>query len=62
MPTPVKTLREFSALSSSSFPGLNDNQGADGFELKTRLVNMVQANPFCGKAIEDANAHLQNFL
>ena len=23
---------------------------------------MVQANPFCGKASEDANAHLQNFL
>jgi hypothetical protein len=23
---------------------------------------MVQASPFCGKAFEDANAHLQNFL
>ena len=23
---------------------------------------MVQASPFCGKASEDANAHLQNFL
>jgi len=23
---------------------------------------MIQASPFCGKASEDANAHLQNFL
>ena len=30
--------------------------------MKTRLVNMVQASPFCGKSSEDANAHLQNFL
>ena len=59
-----KTLRQFSAPSSSHIPiGLNVNQaGNDGFELKTRLVNMVQASPFCGKASEDANAHLQNFL
>jgi len=43
--------------------GLNQEQaGNDGFELKTGLVNMVQASPFCGKASEDANAHLQNFL
>jgi hypothetical protein len=42
---------------------LNVNQaGNDGLELKTGLVNMVQASPFCGKAFEDANAHLQNFL
>ena len=55
-----KTLHQFSALSSSHIPiGLNANQaGNDGFELKTRLVNMVQASPFCGKASEDANAHL----
>src|SRR6185437_4487762 len=59
-----KTLRQFSAPSSSHIPiGLNVNKaGNDGFELKTRLVNMVQASPFCGKASEDANAHLQNFL
>ena len=25
-------------------------------------MNMVKASPFCGKASEDANAHLQNFL
>jgi len=32
------------------------------FELKPRLINMVQANQFCGKAHEDASAHLQHFL
>jgi hypothetical protein len=32
------------------------------FELKLALINMVQQNPFCGKASEDANAHLQHFL
>ena len=60
----AKTLRQFSAPSSSHIPTrLNVNQaGSDGFELKTGLVNMVQASPFCGKASEDANAHLQNFL
>ena len=26
------------------------------------MVNMVQASPFYGKASEDANAHVQNFL
>jgi len=59
-----KTLRQFSAPSSSHIPtGLNANQASnDDFELKTGLVNMVQASPFCGKASEDANAHLQNFL
>ena len=49
--------------SASSPAGLNQEQaGNDGFELKTGLVNMVQASPLCGKASEDANAHLQNFL
>jgi len=59
-----KSLRQFSAPSSSHIPsGLNQDQaGNDGFELKTGLVNMVQASPFCGKASKDANAHLQNFL
>ena len=59
-----KSLRQFSTPSSSHIPfGLNQDQaGNDGFELKTGLVNMVQASPFCGKASEYANAHLQNFL
>jgi hypothetical protein len=33
-----------------------------GFELKTALIIMVQANPFSGKPNEDANAHFQHFL
>src|SRR6185436_2595946 len=58
-----KTLRQFSAPSNSHIPtGLNNYQGTDGFEIKTGLVNMVQASPFCGKASEDAHAHLQNCL
>ena len=32
------------------------------FKLKSSLINMVQASPFCGKLNEDANAHLQIFL
>jgi hypothetical protein len=62
--TPMaKTLREDYVPSSSHIAtGMNSDQGNDGFELKSGLVNMVQANPFCGKASEDANAHLQNFL
>src|SRR6185503_19758160 len=60
----LKSLRQYSAPSSSHIPsGLNQDQaGNDGFELKTGLVNMVQASPFCGKASKDANPHLQNFL
>ena len=41
---------------------MNNYQGTDGFEIKTGLVNMVPTSPFCGKASEDAHAHLQNFL
>ena len=59
----AKTLRQYLAPSSSHIPTrLNNDQGNNGFELKSGLVNMVQASPFCGKASEDANAHLQNFL
>ena len=58
-----KTLCQFSAPSNSHIPtGLTNDQGTDGFEIKTGLVNMVQASPFCGKASEDAHAHLRNFL
>jgi hypothetical protein len=32
------------------------------FELKLALINMVQASHFCGKAHEDASAHLHHFL
>ena len=58
-----KTLRQLSAPSNSHTPtGLTNDQGINGFEIKTGLVNMIQASPFCRKASEDANAHLQNFL
>jgi hypothetical protein len=42
--------------------GPNVDVGDVNFELKSSLINMVQASPFCGKPNEDANAHLQNFL
>ena len=32
------------------------------FELKPGLINMVQANQFCGMVHKDASAHLQHFL
>ena len=54
-----KTLHQFSAPSNNHIPtGLTKDQGTDGLEIKTGLVNIVQASPFCGKASEDANAHL----
>jgi hypothetical protein len=36
--------------------------GDASFELKPALINMVQANPFCGKPHVGTNAHLQHFL
>ena len=58
-----KTLREFSVPSTDNVAtGPNINVGDVNFELKSSLINMVQASPFCGKPNEDANAHLQNFL
>jgi hypothetical protein len=32
------------------------------FKLKPAFINMVQQSPFCNKASEDANAHIQHFL
>jgi hypothetical protein len=58
-----KTVHEFSALTTANIwtrPIVN--VGEDGFELKPALINMVQANQFCGKAHEDASAHLQHLL
>ena len=58
-----KTLHEFSVPSTDNVAtGPNINVGDVNFELKSSLINMVQASPFCGKPNEDANAHLQNFL
>jgi hypothetical protein len=54
---------EFSAPTTSNIRiGLEVNVGDNGFELKPALINMVQASQFCGKAHEDASAHLQHFL
>ena len=54
-----KTLHEFSAPSTNNVAtGPNINVGDVNFELKSRLINMVQASPFCGKPNEDANARL----
>ena len=58
-----KTLCEFSAPSTENIctgPTFKTNNLE--FELKPSLINMVQATPFSGKAHEDANANLQNFL
>ena len=41
---------------------LGSRSGGENFEIKTDLIMMVQASPFCGKANEDASAHLQQFL
>ena len=58
-----KTLHEFSAPTTANIrSGPNVNVGDNGFKLKPALINMVQASQFCGKAHEDASAHLQHFL
>jgi hypothetical protein len=57
-----KTLCEFSARTTANIrTGPAVNMGDEGFELKLALINMVQVNQFCGKAHEDASAHLQHF-
>src|SRR6185312_3673084 len=58
-----KTLRDFSVPAAANVAtGPNIDVWDVNFELKSSLINMVQASPFCGKPNEDANAHLQNFL
>ena len=57
-----KTLRDFSVPSAANVAtGPNVDVGDVNFELKSSLINMVQASPFCGKPNEDANSHLHNF-
>ena len=54
-----KNLHEFSAPTIANIHiGPTVNVGDNGFELKPALINMVQASQFCGKAHEDASAHL----
>jgi len=58
-----RTIHEFSATSAANVATVHDIINVDThFELKPTLIMMVQASPFCGKAYEDANAHLQHFL
>ena len=58
-----KTLREFSAPTTANIrTEPNVNVGDNGFKLKPALINMVQASQFCGKAHDDASAHLQHLL
>jgi len=55
-----KTLRDYSAPSATQVPSRPEvKMGGENFEIKTVLIKMVQANPLCGKANEDASAHLQ---
>ena len=54
-----KTLRDYSAPSANQVPtGPEVNTGGENFQIKTGLIAMVLASPFCGKA-KDASAHLQ---
>jgi hypothetical protein len=58
-----KTLHDYSAPSANQVPtGPEVNSRGGNFEIKTGLITMVQAIPYCGKANKDANAHLQQFL
>ena len=58
-PMAEKTLRDFSGPSAANVAtGPNVDVGDMNFELKSSLIYMVQASPFCGKPNEDANAHL----
>jgi hypothetical protein len=58
-----KSLREYSAPTPDNIRTIPTVAIGDAaFELKSALINMVQASQFCGKAHEDANKHLQNFL
>ena len=58
-----KSIHDFSAPSAANVAtGPNVINGDANFELKPALITMVQTSPFCGKAHEDANAHLQHLL
>ena len=56
-----KTLHDYSAPSANQVPtGPEVNTGGGNFEIKTGLITMVQASPFCDKVNEDASAHLHS--
>jgi len=53
-----KSIREFSDPTTDNIRTGPAAEIHDNFELKPGLINMVQSNQFCGKAHEDASAHL----
>jgi hypothetical protein len=54
-----KCINDFLAPSSANIrTGPEMNVRDDSFELNPALINIVQQSSFCGKALEDANAHL----
>ena len=54
-----KMLHEYSIPIVANMPvGPTVNMGNANFELKTRLITMVQENPFYGLPSEDTNTHL----
>ena len=54
-----KTLCEYSAPSATYIPTRPEvNIGDGNFELKSGLILMAKAHPFCRKANKDASAHL----
>jgi hypothetical protein len=57
-----KSLCEFSALIIANIRTGPVAEIEQNFEVKPALIDMVQASQFCGKAHEDASAHLQHFL
>jgi hypothetical protein len=58
-----RCINDFSApFSANARTGPETNIRDGSFKLKPTLINMVQQGPFCDKASEDANAHLQHFL
>ena len=57
-----KSIRKFSAPTTDNIHTGPAAEIDGNFELKPGLINMVQSNQFCGKAHEDASAHLQHFL
>jgi hypothetical protein len=58
-----KSIHDFSTPSAANVATEPNVTNRDAnFELKPALIAMIQASLFCGKAHEDANAHLQYFL
>jgi hypothetical protein len=58
-----KSLYELSIPAVANVPSKPTvNIGDKNFEIRTRMITMVQASPFFGLPNEDSNAHLQTLL